>query len=402
MDTATARSRIAARPEVNAFISLSAEEGPGPVVGVKDVIDVAGMVTTGGGVLLPMEPAEKDAECVAALRATGGFVIGKTNLHEWAFGPTSSNPHYGPVRNPRDLERSPGGSSGGSAAAVAAGFCDWAIGTDTGGSVRMPAALCGVVGVKPTHGIVSTAGVVPLAGTLDTVGPMAPDVAGAARALEMLTGRVGFVPHAPGEPSGYRLAVPRSWICDLDSETSEVWRRVSQDWPDVDFPERDRFSAVFSAICGFEAARFHRAWLDSCPERYGTDVLERLRQGFAVNRADYEEALVERVRLQREVTEAIATLDALVLPATACVAPRLDGPDRREPLTRFLRAFSVTGHPAVVLPAPTQGLPVGIQFVGHPGDDAALFALAHSIERSWHCDEVAVVPGLESPMKPRP
>jgi len=390
VDTSTARSRIAARSDLNAFISLSKEEGPGPTVAVKDVIDVAAMVTTGGGILLPPEPASKDAACVSALHEAGGSVIGKTNLHEWAFGPTSSNPHFGPVRNPRDPDRIPGGSSGGSAAAVAASLCDWAIGTDTGGSVRMPAALCGVVGVKPTRGVVSTDGVIPLAPTLDTVGPIAPDVGAAGEALEIITG--GSVPVPPprlDSTSGFRLAVPRSWVCELDSDVARAWSRVAGSLPEIDFPERERFSIVFNRICGYEAAQFHRPWLERFSDRYGADVLERLRQGLSIDSGDYEAALAESVRLREEVSSAMATVDAIVLPATACVAPRLDGPDRREPLTRYLRAFSVTGHPALVLPVATQGLPVAVELVGHLHRDPELLALARSIERSWRRGEAS-------------
>src|SRR6202521_4300166 len=186
VDLAEARRQIEERAHLHAFISTSAEEGAGTVVAVKDLVDVAGMVTTAGGVILPNEPAERDAPVVAAIRARGCVIVGKTNLHEFAFGVTSVNPHYGAVLNPHDPSRVAGGSSGGSAVAVAAGMCDWAIGTDTGGSIRVPAALCGGVGIKPTLGALSTKGVLPLARSLDTVGPIAADVATAALGLEMM------------------------------------------------------------------------------------------------------------------------------------------------------------------------------------------------------------------------
>lgn len=389
MNAATARRRIAAHSELNAFISLSEEDGRGPAVGVKDVVDVTGMVTTGGGSILPLDPAKEDAGCVVALRGSGAWVVGKTNLHEWAFGPTSSNPHFGAVRNPRDPFRIPGGSSGGSAAAVAAGLCDWAIGTDTGGSVRMPSALCGVVGMKPTLGLVSTEGVIPLAPTLDTVGPLAPDVRTTALALEMMTGRTGLAPRPPhGSPRSYRLAVPRGWVADLDADTARSWNLVHEGLPDADVPERERFAEVFTTICGYEASRFHEAWLERCPERYGEDVRDRLRQGLAIGPEEYRAALAGRDRLRDELAAAMATLDALVLPATACTAPLLDAPDRREALTRYLRPASVTGHPAVVLPVPTPDLPVGIQLVGRMGEDAALLGLAAAVERAWQHDGV--------------
>src|SRR5665213_1530661 len=168
MDLREGRQRILEHAELNAFISVSSEDGEGTVVAVKDLVDVAGMVTTGGGVILPREPASKDAPVITRLRREGCVVIGKANLHEFAYGVTSENPHYGAVRNPHDLNRVAGGSSGGSAVAVAAGMCDWAVGSDTGGSIRIPASFCGVVGFKPALGSIDTAGVIPLSRSLDT------------------------------------------------------------------------------------------------------------------------------------------------------------------------------------------------------------------------------------------
>ncbi len=357
------------------------------MVAVKDLVDVAGMVTTGGGAILPNTPASQDAPCISALRKAGGLVIGKTNLHEWALGPTSSNPHYGFVRNPHDTERIPGGSSGGSAAAVSAALCDWAIGTDTGGSIRMPASLCGIVGFKPTYGTVSTDNVIPLAVSFDTVGPMAADVRTAALGLEMLTGRTGLVPSKDPMPvRGYRVAVPGGWVEGLDAQTTAVWRRVSAGLPQIDFPDRERLTATFKKISGYEAAQFHRTWIENCCELYGPDVLARLRDGLQVTAEEYATAVAEKEQERLDVADAMSGWDAIMLPATACVAPRLDDPDRREPLTRFLRAFSVTGQPVVALPAPTVGLPVGIQLVGHIDEDAALLKLALAFEAAWADD----------------
>src|SRR5258706_1490268 len=162
------------------LISVSDEGGAGRVVAVKDLVDVAGMVTTAGGIILPNEPAERDAPVVERIRREGCVIVGKTNLHEFAFGVTSVNPHYGAVLNPHDQSRVAGGSSGGSAVAVAAGMCDWAIGSDTGGSIRIPASLCGIVGFKPALGTVDLTGVIPLRSSPDTHCPLAPDVAPAA------------------------------------------------------------------------------------------------------------------------------------------------------------------------------------------------------------------------------
>jgi aspartyl-tRNA(Asn)/glutamyl-tRNA(Gln) amidotransferase subunit A len=384
MDAATARRRIASRRELCAFIRLSDEDGPGPTVAVKDLIDVARMPTTGGGIILPDGPAAADAACVASIRHGGAVIVGKTNLHEWALGPTSTNPHYGAVRNPHDLDRIPGGSSGGSAAAVAAELCDWAIGTDTGGSIRMPASLCGVVGVKPTVGMVSTEGVIPLAPTLDTVGPLARDVSTAAHAVELLSGRAGLTPGDPPVPvSAFRVAVPSGWVDGLDDATAAAWKLIADGLPTVVFPERAQITATFNRIAGYEAGQYHREWVERWPERYGEDVLGRLREGLLVTEEDYQHALSERKQWRTAIADAMCDWDAVLMPATACVAPRLDDPDRREPLTRFLRPFSVTGQPVVVIPAPAAGLPVGIQFVGHVGRDAELFRVAQAFEAAW-------------------
>src|SRR5262245_7654625 len=238
MTPAEARERIRARADLNAFISLTDEDGDGPIVAVKDLVDVRGTVTTAGS-SFPGPPAERDAPLVRRLREAGCVVIGKANLHEWAFGVTSQNPHYGPVRNPRAPGHIPGGSSGGSSAAVAAGLCDWAVGSDTGGSIRIPAALCGVVGFKPTIGAVDTEGVVPLSRTLDTLGPLAPDVAAAARALEMMSYLTGLLPERPRPPAELRIAAPRGWGTGLEPLLAEAWSSLTAGLPEIDLPDSE-------------------------------------------------------------------------------------------------------------------------------------------------------------------
>src|SRR5467141_5353862 len=223
MDRDEARRRIREHKDLNAFIAISSEIGTGTVVAVKDLVDVAGMVTTAGAIILPDTPAGEDAPVVKQIRTHGCVVVGKANLHEFAFGVTSVNPHYGAVRNPHDPSRVAGGSSGGSAVAVAAGMCDWAVGSDTGGSIRVPASLCGVVGFKPELGSIDTTGVIPLSRSLDTLGPLASDVMGAARAYSMMSGEA-----MPPEPMNQpRLAIPKGWVADLDEETERAWRLVS-------------------------------------------------------------------------------------------------------------------------------------------------------------------------------
>jgi Asp-tRNA(Asn)/Glu-tRNA(Gln) amidotransferase A subunit family amidase len=378
VELAEARRRIEERLDLNAFISTSEEQGSGTVVAVKDLVDVAGMVTTAGGVILPNVPAPTDAAVVERIRRAGCLVVGKTNLHEFAYGVTSANPHYGTVRNPHDPGRVAGGSSGGSAVAVAAGMCDWAIGTDTGGSIRIPASLCGVTGFKPALGSIDMGGVVPLSRSLDTLGPMAPDVSSAARAFEMMGGEATRSDRLE-KP---RLAVPAGWVADLDQLTAAAWRLVSAGLPEVRFVDREPLFRVALSILLVEAAAYHRRWVSESPEKYGADVLHHLQRGLAILAVDFADAQVELARLREEAMQAMDGIDALVLPATAIVAPPVDsGNEVREPLARFTRPFNATGQPVVALPAPVSGLPVGIQVVGR--DNADTLRAAMWLEREW-------------------
>jgi aspartyl-tRNA(Asn)/glutamyl-tRNA(Gln) amidotransferase subunit A len=348
------------------------------VVAVKDLVDVAGMVTTGGGVILPNTPAADDAPVVKRIRQEGCVVVGKANLHEFAYGVTSVNPHYGAVRNPHDPRLVAGGSSGGSAVAVAARMCDWAIGSDTGGSIRIPASLCGVVGFKPALGSIDTTGVIPLSRSLDTLGPLAPDVTSTANAFAMMSGEA--VPTDPG--AAPRLGVPAGWVAGLDTPTAEAWGRVSDGVREVDFLDRDRLYQVGLTVLLVEAAVYHRRWATECPEKYGADVIGLIRRGLAILAVDFDEALIAMSELRRDAVRAMDGIDALILPATAIVAPLVEaGMEVREPLSRFTRPFNTTGQPVMTLPAPVRGLPVGIQVVGHTNSGAIAAALW--LERRW-------------------
>ncbi len=366
MELADARRRIKERSELNAFISVSAEEGSGTVVAVKDLVDVAGMVTTAGGIILPDVPAAEDAPVVRRIRQHGCLIIGKTNLHEFAYGVTSANPHYGTVGNPRDPRRLAGGSSGGSAVAVAARMCDWAVGSDTGGSIRIPASLCGIVGFKPALGTIDLTGVIPLSHSLDTLGPMARNVEDAALAFTMMSGE--SVPLDPlARP---RLGVPAGWVTDLDEQTDRAWKLVSRDVPEVQFVDRGALFDAGLTVLLVEAAAYHRKWATEQPEKYGPDVLAHIRRGLAIPAVVFEVALADVHRLRREALAAMDGIDALLLPATAIVAPPIDsGNEVREPLSRFTRPFNTTGQPVVTLPARIDGLPVGIQVVGRTNAD---------------------------------
>jgi aspartyl-tRNA(Asn)/glutamyl-tRNA(Gln) amidotransferase subunit A len=378
VDLERARHRIRERSDLNAFISVSDEHGSGTVVAVKDLVDVAGMVTTAGGVILPETPASEDAPVVARIRREGCVIVGKANMHEFAYGVTSANPHYGPVRNPHDPSRVAGGSSGGSAVAVAAGMCDWAIGSDTGGSIRIPSALCGVAGFKPAFASIDIRGVIPLSWSLDTLGPIAPDIAATARAYSMMSGEAVSLDDL--EPP--RLAVPAGWVGDLDEETAKAWAVVSGGWPEIDFVDRESLFRCGLTILLVEAATFHRRWAAEVPEKYGADVLAHIKRGLGLPGVDFLDAVRERSVLQMQAGRAMEGIDALVLPATAIVAPPIEAGDEvREPLARFTRPFNTTGQPVAVLPAPVGGLPVGIQVAGRT--NAGTLRAAAWLEREW-------------------
>jgi aspartyl-tRNA(Asn)/glutamyl-tRNA(Gln) amidotransferase subunit A len=353
------------------------------VVAVKDLVDVRGSVTTAGSVILPSTPAEEDAPVIRRMRKFGCVVVGKTNLHEWAFGITSDNPHYGAVRNPRNTELVAGGSSGGSAAAVAAGLCDWAVGSDTGGSIRIPAALCGVVGFKPTIGTIETEGVVPLSRSLDTLGPLAPDVLSAARALGMMSGLPGLVPVRPRPLHQLRIAVARGWGDDLAPELAGPWQLAVRGLPEVELGDPFEMGAPGLTILLVEAARFHAAWMERYADRYGADVLELLRRGQAVSRQDYSRAILDQSRVRLETAAAMAAWDAVLAPATRIGAPRVGEVYERTDLSGYTRPFNTTGQPVITLPAPGPGMPVGIQVVGHFGQEATLVEAALALETAW-------------------
>ena len=383
MSPAEAREQIRARADLNAFISVTEEEGGGPVVAVKDLVDVAGTVTTAGSRIPPAVAAERDAPVVRRMREFGCVVVGKTNLHEWAYGVTSNNPHFGPVRNPFDPERVPGGSSGGSAVAVAAGMCDWAVGSDTGGSIRIPAALCGVVGFKPTVGTIDIEGVVPLSRSLDTLGPLAPDVRTAARALEMMSELTELAPERPRPLSELKVAVARGWGEGLAPEVEPGWSAVTAGLPEVELPDRGRMGAAGLTILMVEAAAFHRDRVERQADEFGADVLELLRQGLRVSRRKYVEALLEQSRLRVETEAAMAGWDAVLAPAMRIGAPRIGEGYERADLTGYTRPFNTTGQPVIALPAPVPGLPAGVQVVGHFGEERALVEVALALEEAW-------------------
>ncbi|HET8568729.1 MAG TPA: amidase [Candidatus Limnocylindria bacterium] len=381
----------------------------GPLHGIpltlKDLFDLAGERTTAGSRLTGDAPAEGDSAVMERLRAAGAVIVGKTNLHEWAFGVTTDNPHFGPTRNPFDLARIPGGSSGGSAAALATGSCFGSIGSDTGGSIRIPASLCGVVGLKPTYGRVSLRGAMPLSWNLDHAGPLARRVRDAAVILGAIAG------HDPLDPAsedvtladplaaiddgarGLRVGLVQDAIARADPEVrgaviaaATVLERAGASVDDAALPRAGELADVQRTLLATDAFAFHRARIASSAHGYGRDVLERLRRGEATTGAEYARARRARDEIRRAFDLLFARVDVLLLPATVSAAPAREGEDAvaaAAKLTALTSPFNLTGLPAVSVPAGTTsgGLPIGAQVVSGRWRELVALRAARQIER---------------------
>lgn len=378
MDVIAERQDAAAA--TNSFISITSEVGS-PSVAVKDVIDVAGIPTTAGASIETAPVPASDAPVIARLRAAGAAIVGKTNLYEWAYGVSSVNRTHGDVRNPNDLARSAGGSSSGSAAAVAAGLCDWAVGTDTAGSIRIPASLCGVVGYKPTHGLYPMEGILPLSPSQDVVGVLAPTVATTIDAASMMAGGVRLPSlGALGGRGEVALVVPAGWVRDLDPSTEDAWGRFARGLAEREFPERQQLFDDAVVLQSAEAYAVHSQALEASPDSFHPDVRARIRNGGTVTEDLRDDAAIRLAVRAEQIDMLLAPNELVVLPTTACVAPILSEPDPREPLTRFVRPFSGTGHPAISIPLTVPGLPVGLQLVARRNDDAWLLHASAQVE----------------------
>lgn len=396
-----AKGALAEAQACDADAARGVWRGPlhGIPLSIKDLIDVAGLPTTAGSRVLPSTSAARDAEIVARLRAAGAVILGKTNLHEFALGPTNEDSAFGAVRNPLDLARMSGGSSGGSAAAVATGIGLGSVGTDTGGSIRIPAALCGLVGLKPTHGEVPLDAVVPLSPTLDHAGPIAGSVADAAIMWSVMSG-LPCEAEAAGDVKGLRLGIPSEYFFDLledhvrrsfDAALDKL-AAAGAHIRHVSIPHASTTPQVYVPIVFREAWAWHRQFLETCPERYTAAVRARLETARNVGADEYERALAGRQLLTDEVDAALAEADALVLPATAVTAPLLGTEEitfgtetvpARATLLRLTQLFNITRHPAITLPIPHQGhLPAGLQLAGARNRTAHLLAAAGRIEAS--------------------
>jgi Asp-tRNA(Asn)/Glu-tRNA(Gln) amidotransferase A subunit family amidase len=363
----------------------------GVPVAVKDLFDVAGQRTGGGSRVPPDALAAADAVAVARLRAAGAVVVGRTRTHELAWGLTTWHAELGGTRNPHDPSRTAGGSSGGSAAAVAAGVVPLALGTDTGCSVRLPAAWCGLVGHRPTSGLVPADGVLPLAPSLDVVGPLARTVPDVVLALEVLSGRRLDLPAAEGLRVG-RVADPPVEPAVAAAVEAAVGALAPAEVVDVVLPPPEVLRRTYAGVMGSEALAVHRArgWWPARADHYGDDVRARLEAAAALTAGQVAAAQEERRRL-RGLLDALP-VDVLVLPVAACGPSRTVAPDDRPDGAGLLRdavlpwtvPANLADLPACAFPVGTDadGLPVGVQVVGRRGADALVLAAAARVATS--------------------
>jgi aspartyl-tRNA(Asn)/glutamyl-tRNA(Gln) amidotransferase subunit A len=362
------------------FLALPEDPPPGIPLAVKDLFDTAGLVTTYGSSIFAEHVPQETAEAVRLLEAAGYADVGKTNLHEFAYGVTSMNPHYGWVPNPVRAGHIPGGSSGGSAAALAAGLADAALGTDSGGSIRIPAAFCGIVGFKPTHGLVSLEGCWPLAPSYDHAGPMARTVADC---IAMLGALVPDFEPAP-QPSLGDLRVAVAWTEEASDGIRERVEETAARFPNrerIEFPRGRGNLKVFMR----EIAEVHETLFAEHAEAYGADVARKIRECLAVTDAELREAERVRASYRDEAAALLDGYDLLLTPTQGFVAPTYEeaaDDSLRGTITSFTNPFNALGWPALALPCGTAelGLPASIQLVGRPGEDAAVLAAGLALE----------------------
>jgi aspartyl-tRNA(Asn)/glutamyl-tRNA(Gln) amidotransferase subunit A len=372
---------------VTIFLARPERVGNGVPLAVKDLFDTAGLRTTYGSILFAEHVPERTAEAVVRLEAAGYETVGKTNLHEFAYGITSFNPHFGAVPNPLAPDRTAGGSSAGSAAALAAGVADAALGSDSGGSIRIPAACCGVVGLKPSRGLVPLEGCFPLAPSFDHAGPMGRDVETCARMLAALV--PGLESAGPG--SLEELEVGVVWLDLAEPLVQSRVRRAAECFPrrrPVAFPFPEGIGPVFMR----EVAESHQGLFPEHADAYGENVRAKLERCLLVTNAEYEAALRRLDEYRERGAAAIEGLDLLVTPTLAFVAPPAteDDLELREAVIRFTYPFNALGWPALALPCgPAEdGLPASVQLVAPAGEDARVLAAGASLERALAADDV--------------
>jgi aspartyl-tRNA(Asn)/glutamyl-tRNA(Gln) amidotransferase subunit A len=417
--TVTAEPARAAARVAEQEIARGAYRGPlhGVPVGLKDLYATKGVRTTNGARICRDAIPREDAAVTARLQQAGAVIVGKNNMHEFAMGSTTNNPHFGPCRNPWNLDHIPGGSSGGSGAAVAAGLCFASMGSDTGGSIRSPACQCGVVGLKPTYGLVSRHGVFPLSWSLDHAGPLTRTVRDTAIVLQAIAGHDArdassaaavppdYLGALDGDLRGLRVGVPREYFFERSTEEVETIVRRAIDVlgtlgatiVEVSIPHVESAVAAGMTIISVEAAQIHAEWLRSRPDDYGADVRPRFQMGALFHGVDYVRAQRIRALIQREFQHAMTGADVLVSPTNAIPAPRIDQSmitvrGREVWVMSLMPSLTIphnlTGYPALTVPCgvASNGLPIGLQIVGRPFEETTVLRAGHAYERAteWH------------------
>lgn len=415
-------------PLLNAYITVAAEQalaaarraeddvvsgkdlGPlhGVPLAIKDLFPTKGLRTTAGSKILADWVPDEDAHVVGRLREAGAIILGKLNLHEWATGGTTINPYFGTTLNPWDTSRITGGSSGGSGAAVAAALCAGSIGTDTGGSVRSPASMCGIVGLMPTYGLVSLRGVIPLSQSFDHVGPMTRTVEDAAIMLETMA---GYDPEDPGsvdrpvrayreaiagDVRGLRLGLPKNYFFEeADPEVVAAVREAAARLEgegaqvvDVDVPGMEGFLDIWLPIVVSEAAANQAENLKERPGDFGEDVLTALRYGQTITTADYDKAQLARAEFQQGLAALFVDIDVLLtatMPTTALTIEEAQPPNFDLFFHgRFMAPFNMAEHPALSVPSglSQEGLPMSLQIIGGPFEEATVLRVGAAHERA--------------------
>jgi len=429
-------------PKLNAFITvlrdravaqareLDAEQSSGrlrgPLHGIpialKDNIDTDGIRTTAASAVFDERVPTEDAEVTRRLKAAGAILIGKTNLHEFAMGGTSATSYFGPVRNPWALDRNPGGSSGGSAAAVAAELCFGALGTDTGGSIRIPAAYCGIVGLKPTYGLVSIRGIIPLTLSLDHCGPITRTIEDAALMLNVLAGydkldiasvertQQDYVAAMKQPVSGFRLGIPRAPFFDLvDTDVAKavdeairVVSKMTRSIKDVTLPP------TTDVVLPAESYAYHEEYFNRTPTRYMLPTRRTLQSRANLKAADYVRARWKLELIRRTIDDAFSDVDLVVLPTRRRIPRTVNAAIKREETERPLNPeldntgqFNVYGIPAISVPCgfTSSGLPVGLMIAGPRFSEGKVLALARAFEQAtdWHKRKPKLSPDMPVP-----
>ena len=422
-------------PALNAFITVTSEAAlaqariaeaeiqkgmwrgalHGIPLSLKDLFDTAGVKTTGGSALFKDRVPQEDAEVVRRLKTAGAVLVGKNNMHEFAYGGTSLVTHFGPVHNPWDQSRIAGGSSGGSAAAVAAQLCFGSMGSDTGGSIRQPAGYCGIAGLKPTYGLVSTRGVIPLSWSLDHVGPLTRTVADAAIMLQALAGydpleinsQVIPVPDYSAalrlKTSALRLGIQREvFFADIDPEIEaaltkaiSVLEKLTAGITEVQLTASVQAS-VRIGVRATEAYAYHAPYVAKTPELYQKETLDRIRTGENITAPAYIQGLHDLARARRDINKVFERVDLLITPTHPILQPKISdltgNIDKDIEIgtlsNRNNSPFDVYGSPAISIPCgfTREGLPIGLHIVGKHGGEATVLQLAHAYEQAtdWH------------------